>query len=371
MRAHPPEVETVLSGSMTPHYEIDVLYDGETVLANVPVVDPQINDDASSAIQTSGSVTVVWQDDFGKSLTPREIGDLLSPFGAELAIYSIVNVGSVSYRVPLGVFPIFDVPSARDETALFEGFRVVTGSVVQLGFKDRFLRVQRDRFDTPGVPESLVSVYDELRRLTGMQVTQSVPDGPITRSVVYEEDRLQAVYDLAAVLDATPGLSPDGTLTLRPRAAGASVATLRPGEDATILTVGQSMTSEGVYNRVAFRGKANDKTAILATAELTQGKLRVRNEDGSPSPFGTATSFLASDYVTSRAQAQAYVERELPRVSQLGAVQVPVETLFNPLYELGDVLTLERYDRTITGRITAISRSSSGRMPMKLEVIGG
>jgi len=372
MRDSSAEILTVLSGSQTPHFEMDVLYDNEVVLSHVPITGVQINDDASGAIETSGSVTVVWQDDYGQSMTPREIGDVFSPFGTELAIYSIVGVGSsFSYRVPLGIFPIFDVPSARDETALFRGYEVVAGSVVELSFKDRFLLVQRNRFDVPGVPASLDSVYAELMRLTGLQMTQSIPDGPITRKVVYEEDRLQAVYDLAAVLDATPCLTPDGTLTLRPKSAGGPVATLVRGEDGTILNVGQSMTSEGVYNRVAFRGKTDDKTAIFAASEVTSGPLRTRNDDGTLSPYGTATTFLTSDYVTNSIQAQAYVDRELPRVSRLGAREVPVDVLFNPLFELGDVLELERYDRTITGRVKSISRSSSGRMPMKLEVLGG
>lgn len=371
MRAHLAEVEAVLAGSSTPHYVVDVLYDDETVLANIPVTDVTLNDDMSGNIETTGGLTIVWQDDYGQSLTPQQIGDLLSPFGTELAIYSVVAVGQFSYRIPMGIFPIFDVPSARDEWALFHGYQVSMGSVVEVSFKDRFLPVQRNRFDVPGVPESLVSVYDECARLTGLQVTLSVPDAPISRSVVYQEDRLQALYDLAAVLDATPALTPDGTLTMRPKSLGVPVGKLSLGMDSVILDAGQAMTSDGVFNRVAFRGQTNNETSIWAVAEVTSGKLRARNADGSQSPFGTATEFVSSDFVTTTEQAQTYVTRELPRVAQLGAVQIPVETLFNPLWELGDVLEVERRDRTITGRVVSISRDTSGKQTMKLEVSGG
>src|SRR5690606_12996792 len=121
---------------------------------------------------------------------------------------------------------------------LFEGRTITTGSVIDVTFKDRFLRVKDDRFDVPGVPPSLTSVYDELARLTGLQITRTVADEPITRSVAYEEDRLKAIYDLAALLDSTPYMTSDGTLSLRPKTPGAPVDTLVRGENGRILKVG-------------------------------------------------------------------------------------------------------------------------------------
>jgi hypothetical protein len=363
MRRTTAEGASVLRGSFDHQWVADVHYDGERRLANVPVVGPRLDEDASGAIEASGALAIVWSDLMGRAMAPREATDVFAPFGAELALYSVPSAGSVSARIPMGWFPIFDVPSARDEQQIFRGQTITTGSVIEIVFKDRFLRIQRDRFDTPGVAPSLASVYAELARLTGLQITRTVPDQPIPRTVVYEEDRLEAVYALAAVLDSTPYMTSDGTLSLRPKTPGPVVAELAWGS--SVLSVGHALASDNVYNRVAFRG---ENEAILAVAELTSGPLRVRNVDGSRSPFGTVTKFISSQYVTTSAQAQAWAQAELQRSSRLGVVRVPVECVFNPLYELGDVISVERRNgESIVGRIVKLVRGG-GSMSMELEV---
>ena len=62
---------------------VDLIYDNERRLANLPVSEVELSWDGSSFVQGSGSVRVVWADDFGSSMIPRELGDWFSPFGAE------------------------------------------------------------------------------------------------------------------------------------------------------------------------------------------------------------------------------------------------------------------------------------------------
>jgi hypothetical protein len=358
----------VLSGPFDHFFVADVYYDGERRLEGVPLSDVRFDEDGDAQIQQSGSCTIVWTDAFASSVTPREVSDVLAPFGAELFLYSMVWAGPFVERVPLGQFTITDVPSALDEDMLFRGEWVTVGSVVELEFKERTAAVQDDRFDVPGAASDLSSTWAELGRLWGLQLLRTVPDRPIPRTVVYQDDRVDAGYDLMAVLDAVPHVTADGVLSGRPNVWPAPVAALRRGEGGCLVEVGNSMRRSKVYNRVAFRGKSGDAEVILAAAEVPSGPLRARNADGSRSPFGRKTYFVSSEYVSTRTQAQDFVDRELPRVSSLASAVVPFTMTFDPRLERGDVVTIERGREVLLGRIITLSRGVGGRQDGTAEV---
>jgi hypothetical protein len=362
-------LDGVLSGPFDHVYVADLYYGGERRLEQVPVRDVRFSEQADADIQQSGSLTVVWTDAFARSLSPREVSDVLAPFGAELYLYSMVWAGPFLERVPLGQFVITNVPSAMDEDMMFRGQWVTVGSTVDLEFKERLAAVERDRFDVPTSANDLSSVWAELGRLTKLQLSRTVADRSIPRSVVYDENRLDAVYDLADVLDAVPHMTADGALSLRPKSWPAPVATLRRGLGGSVVSVGSSMSPEKVYNRVAFRGKSNDQEVILASTEITSGPLRTANPDGTPSPFGRKTFFVSSEYVTTSQQAQEYVQRELPRVSALRSVVVPFTETFNPRRERGDVVWIERARETLLARIVSIDRGSGATQDCTAEVL--
>lgn len=363
---------TALQGSFDFHYEADIFYDGERRIEGVPISEPSFSEDGDAAIQQSGSCTVVWTDDFGRSISPTQIGDVLAPFGPEIHLYAVITVGKrVTGRLKLGQFPISRVPSAMDEEMQFRSNWITLGSTVELEFKDLSYRVDRDRVDVPTAPTDLSSMWAEVARLTGEQITRSVPDVEIPRSVMYAENRLDAVGDLLDIADAVPHVTPDGTIGARPNEWPEPVDTLRRGTGGTIVSVGRAIDPVDTYNRVAFRGKSGDQTAILASAEITSGPLRIRNPDGGRSPYGRVTRFLSSDYVTTTADAQEYVARELPRTATLGAVVVPVVEIYNPLRERGDVILLERSRGFQLGRIVTIDRGSGGTQTEKVQVLEG
>lgn len=359
----------VLTGSFEHFYLADIYYDGERRLADVPISDVAFKEDGNAKIQQSGSFTVTWTDDFGKSISPTEISDILAPFGAEVYLYSVVWSGPFSERVPLGQFTITNVPSAIDEDMLFRGEWITVGSKVDIEFKERLAKVQDDRFDVPSTATDLSSTWSELGRLTELQLIRNLPDRTIPRAVVYEEDRLDAVYNLFEVIDGIPHMTADGALAARPISWPAKVASLKRGPGGTIVRVGRALSPDQVYNRVAFRGKSDDQQIILAEAEITSGPLRARNPDGTPSPFRRKTYFLSNEYVTTTADAVTYVNRELPRVSQLRSVTVPVTETFNPLRERGDVISIQRAKRVLDGRIISIDRSGRSTQTMNVEVL--
>lgn len=367
MRFGTPELEGVLTGPFDSNYVADLYYNGSRRLESVPITQPRFREDGNATIQHTGSCTVVWSDDFGTSMSPAFLTDPLAPFGAQLVVYSVVKAGPFSERVEFGRFEITDVPSARDEMMRFRGEWLTTGSVVELELKDLFYGLSRESFDVPSSPSDLGSTWRELAVLTGFPLLRNVDDVPITRSVLYPDSKLDAVYDLSRVmLDAVPHLTANGSLSVRPNTWGEPVSTLRRGEG--LVSVSGGMSAAQVYNRVVVRASGGDPT-VLAVAEVTSGPLRVRNPDGSASPFRMRTRYLSSEFVTTSAQAQDWADSELPQVSTLRSRVVTVVETFNPLRERGDVIDIERPMTMMHGRVSSIERSGATQT-LTVEVSG-
>lgn len=350
-------LEALAEGSFQKWYTGDLWYDGARLLQDIPLRVSSLTDDDSRAVKAQGSVQVVWTDTFGRSVLPVAAGDPFSPFGSELAISAIVNAGGFRERIPMGWFQIDDVPEMRDETMFWKGMTVTNGTTLDLSLQDRLVQVQRDRFNVPSAPTQLGSVWDEIGVLTGLQLMRSLPDAPINRSVVYQEDKLEAVLDLSDILAGVPYMSPDGALTMRPKAWPAPVDTLRRGNKGTIVRIGRGMSAEEVYNDVVFRGQGDQQDQVLASSQIKQGALRVSNLNGSRSPAHRRPTFRSNQFVTTRAQAQAYTDSELVRVSDLRAVQWPITEIWNPTREVGDVVNvIDEQDTPVLCRIRSISR---------------
>lgn len=369
MRFASDEAEGILAGSFDHHWVADLHYNGERRLRDVPLTDVSFSEDADAKVQQSGSCTIVWADDFGLSATPRDIMDWFAPFGAQLHVFSMLTVGSYTQRIEYGQFEITDVPSAYDETMEFRGQYITTGSRVQLELKELLARVHEETFDVPTAPLSLTSAWDEVGRMTGLPLLRTVNDAAIPRTVMYEDRKLDALYELMdVVLDAVPHMTAAGALSARPNVVGSPVATLRRGDGGCVVEVGSEMSAAKVYNRVVVRATSSEQERVLAVAEVTDGPLRVRNPDGGVSPFGERTFYQSSEYVTSGAPAQAWADSTLPNVSTLRARRVPVVETFNPLRERGDVVMVERPTEWLLGRVVTIRRGTGGTQNLVVEV---
>lgn len=357
------------AGSFNSRWVADLYYNGQRRMANVPITEPDFTDDGVSLVQSTGSCTVVYQGTFADSLSPTDASSILAPFGAELAIYVVIDVGSTfSERVEMGWYRITETPSAEDVTTIFGGRTITVGSTVKLELQDRFEGVQSDGFDTPGSPPQLASTFAEVIRVTSLQLTKEIPDGAIARLIAYQQDRLQYVYDLVQQLDAVPYMRSDGTIGQRPNVWPAAVDTLTDGDTGSLLTVGRAMSSSTVYNRVVIRATSDAQAQILAVAQIDVGPLQAPSSTNARTPFGRRTYYYSSDLITTVAQAQAYAPKLLAQVSSIRTATVPVTEKFNPLREVGDVVTVTRRVGTFTGRILNIHRSDEASQSLTLEV---
>jgi hypothetical protein len=361
VRIHSPALLDVLKGSFDARWTADVILDGVRRVQDLPILNPAFDEDSTSLVQGTGSVDVVYQGNFFESIAPKSVADVLSPFGTQLWVYVIVNAGDgFVERVPFGHYNVTETPSINSERMLFQGAAVSKGDRISLTLKDLFDGVQHDRFDAPGAPPSLASVWAEVQRLTGLPITRTIADAAIPSTTVYQDDKLQPVYDLGTVLDAVPYLTSDGTVAMRSNVWPGPIDVLQSRHidpAGTLLAVHPGMANDTVYNKVVVRTNAADNTAVLATAEVTSGPLRTRNPDGSLSPYRSRPYFFSSDFVTTQQQGADTAAQLLPRVSQLRGVTVDLTEVFNPLRENGDVITVKRLGETFVGRVSKVHRS--------------
>lgn len=355
-------------GNFATEWVADLYYHGDPKAKNLRLLSPRFSWDAAAQVQGSGSCEVLWDDLFGQSVVPRQIGDLFSPFGAELQVDVIVSAGSFAERVPMGRFVLDAVPDSVEYAvaSAHGGLPVVVESRVSLDLSDYFLRIVRDSFPFPSSPKS-TSMWDEAQRLTGLAVVRSIPDRVLPTNIAFDEDRLEALGKVFGPSNAWPALTPGGALTARPKEWPAPVGRL-----VAVLEAPLVMRSENVYNRVVVEGKNPDPDGppLRAVAQITDGPLRVQDQDGTRSPFGGNTYEVRNDFLTSQAMCQRTAEETLARVSRIRSVTRSVTIPFNPLYEGGDVLELvdaTRLNDVSLVRVRSIEHSG-GETALHVEV---
>lgn len=311
------------------------MYDGDRRLANVPISEVDLAWDAGAFVAGSGSLRVTWADDHARSMIPRQIGDWFAPFGAELQVDCLVGAGVFTERIQMGRFVIESIPDTVESDLLWQGRLIHPGQSFGVRLRDGLVRVAQDKYAFPTASRS-TSVWDEIQTVTGLPVIRNVPDASIDNPVTHDDEKSAATSRLFDRLKAWPAVTPSGVITARPK------AWTSPVDDLTqVVAAPRVLTSDVTYNRVVVEGRDPAGVPIYAVAEIVDGFLRVANLGGAASPFGVKTYAYQSEYLTTFQQCQDYAAELLQRVSRIRSVVREVTERFNPLREIGDVLTFE------------------------------
>src|SRR5690606_32167270 len=127
-----------------------------------------LSGDLGAAVPFSGDGVIVYESVSGESVTPEGTKGVLSPFRARVELVMEVTAGDFVERVSLGTFRVVKSGPARDYTA----GGLVMGSRVPVSFLSLDEDVRRRGFRSPESPPSLLSCFDEIRRITGMPVDE-------------------------------------------------------------------------------------------------------------------------------------------------------------------------------------------------------
>lgn len=347
--------EAVTAGSAKTAYVADLVVDGQIVLPNYGLEQGELVSDTTAKIVTQGNATFNYSDELGQTIVPSEMTSWLSPFASFLDISYRVSVGTQSEKVLRGRMKITGVSDPQERNIAFQDRLLTVGSSVRLKLKDLFHTTDRERFTAPSGPRDLSSTWKEMGRLTGLPLHRTVPDKSITRQVTYDENRLDAVIDLASILDGTPYVDPLGALAIAPNAWGDPVASLVTGSRGTVSRVDpDDLSDDRVYNQVVVRSWDDQQATVLATSEVTAGPLRYGG------PFGRVPYFASAQYITTEAQAKAYAASMLPKVSALPALTYSIQHMPDPRLEVWDVVSFEYRGRMLDGRIQKITLPGTG-----------
>lgn len=349
-----------LQGSVSPQLRIDAWYDGEIVKSDLTVTSASLVMDGTRALV--GSATVVATDPDGE-IIPTSWDSPLAPFGSELHIRQGIRTGSTAVEwVSLGWYRIEECDPDETWAAYYDRTYparaprwVPRGVDVTVQAADRMARLDDARFLAPEAPVSLDSVQAEIVRLSRDIVPiadlSAFSDSPIPASVAYQSSRVQALQDLAGVLDKVVRINPHGALTLAPKSpSGSAVWTVEIGRNGHITGWNRKLSRSQLYNAVVSSGTTEEGVAVQAVATEPDGPLRW---DG---PFGRVPYGHSSPLITSEDSAGADAQTRLNRLIRERVVPITVSCTTNPALEVDDIVTLTLPDATLTGPVVVISR---------------
>lgn len=365
MRQHSDQLVDVLTGSFERELTVNVFNGSDRMLEGVRFESWQLESDLGSVICSSGSGTVVHASVDGESLVPVGTEGVLSAFRARVELVMTIRAGEFTESISLGTFRVLSVPSAQDFTTVHDGREVVTGSRVGLKFESLDTDIDRWGFQFPEQSRAGVSAFDEIRRLTGMPVEETVADVSLPSTKVWEAKqggRLEAVIELGKLLGGSAVVNSRGAWEIIPDTVGEPVATLRLGELGTVVEVTDEIDTDTVYNEVVGSFEDKNGNPLYATAQVTDGPLSI---DG---PYGTNTRYYSSDLVTTQQQANRAVQAVLDQSIGSQQYDVQVQCHVNPLVEIGDVVELSGWKRPLVGRVKQVSLSDSSLMNVTLRV---
>lgn len=274
---------------------VQVWRDGQLLVDDLPVSGGTVTLDRGA--QVTGAATLQVAD---PQLLPRIPGDALMPLGSELRIHAGI-------RYPEGAIEqvhIFTGPIVSTSTTVDAGsFTVKAESWLRFVADDRLLAPWSPSGSTVAAIRALLAESAPTNNIT----IGDVADRPVSGGLVFEEDRLQAVIDLAGSLDAAVVDTPEGFLIApdpAPDPDGTIVREFVHGASSTMLSRQDGeVTRDERYNAVVAVNP--DDPTVRAVATIT--------DPTSPvvwgGPFGRKPLFHSSPLLTAATVQQAAATR--------------------------------------------------------------
>jgi hypothetical protein len=290
-----PRWPLAVTTSHTVAHRVQVWRGGQLLVADLPVAGGSVVRDHGAVMTSAATVEVadpVW--------LPVLPTDPLMPLGDELRIHLGIRYADGSTElVQVFAGPVVSCPTGP------------SGGAFTVRAEGWLRYVADDRFLTPYQPSgSAAAAITALLResVPGAVVEVVVPDAPAPAGLLFEEDRLQAVQDLAAGLGAIVTERPDGGFRVAPDPApdpaAAPARTFIHGEANTLLSRNEpELTREERYNAVVAFNPDDNGVRAVATVD----------DPASPvawgGPFGRKPLFFSSPLLTAATVQQAAATR--------------------------------------------------------------
>lgn len=326
---------------------IDVIApDQETI--RLPAVEGQVDVDRTAAIRRKLSCQCI---DPTGLITPRDEGEILTPYGTELRAYRGVRYSDAEddYEVAsLGVFRL-SRSSISDNNA---------GSpVIQLEAYDRARTISRDKFKTPYVIATGTDVMTALKDIAKQTIADvlfdTISSSVLTTAPLLWEaggDPWEAISTLARSLGCEAYFDVEGRLAVLPphdiNALPSPDFTYVEGERNVALELSREYSDEGVYNGVIVTGESvGDQLPPVRGEAWDENPTSPTYRYG---PYGEVPLFLTDNLAKTADQCKQIAQTQLALI--LGAAsKLAITGIVNPAYECGDVVRVKREKSKVDG----------------------
>lgn len=296
---------------------------------SVDVLGGTVTIDRDARVRRQGTLEVEFtlEDQLARDVV-REL-----PFGGQATIErGILYADGTVERVQLGRFRVDSIVWSELQ------------GQASLTLSDHFAQVQDEAFLTPWNPAGLKpsdAAVQAIQDVFGATILYHVETDPVSeptiQGTVYEEDRAQAVGDLASSVGAEAFFDNLGDFVLRPRHRTTPVAwTIDAGERGVMIAASETIDRSSVRNGVSVRGQPGmDQAPIYALA--------THDDPTSPTrwggPMGRIPLISSSTAVGSQAQADAAAQSLLNL--RLGLARtVTFQAVPNPALEPDDLIRI-------------------------------
>lgn len=342
-------------------------YDGTLREPSLPVSTWDIRWDGAENTLVQGQATITVADPTGR-LAPWGFDEPLSAAGSRLLLTFRCGVEAVD----LGWFTISDNQPTEQWRIVGPALQWVSGGAsIPVQADDLTLEVRDSEFLAPEAPPSGATVVSEIKRLLAgicpVVIADGVTDAAVPSSIVYKDDRLAAVQDLARVVNSRYRMTGDGFLEVYPLTKTAPVWTIQGGDGGALVSLNRRQSRAELINGVI--STSNDPSLeIRALATIQSGPLRW---DGPLKRKIARHNAIANTQAGVQADADTY----LANTATLKTVPLTVLCKPHPGIQIGDWVrvaqpTINGAAYPLDGIVTSVQMSGSqyGVEPMQLTV---
>ncbi|MFJ9408581.1 DUF5047 domain-containing protein [Streptomyces sp. NPDC101393] len=310
--------------------QVDVLYDGDVVSADIAITDGSVSVDRGSDIRRAASVTVP-----DPSVFPHLETDPFAPYGQELYIQSgIRHLDGSTELVPLGFFVITEVSG-----------NVHTGPLT-IEAQGREYLVKAEPFTVPTSTNTFATVaafvedaiLDAIPSASFVDDSTHGVDSIPTTTFDTSKDRWAALQECAKSIGAELFVNAEGTFVLTDvpdPLVQPIVWDVTTGASGVMVSAARSLSADGVYNRVVATGEnaADNVAPVMGEWTISDPTDPLRYGG----PFGRRTKMFSSDLITSGAKAIT-AARALLLVYRSPNQTLELGTVPNPALDAGDCI---------------------------------
>lgn len=334
-----------IRGSHTTISWIDVIAPDQELI-RLPAIEGQVDVDRSAVVRRKLSCQCI--DPLGL-ITPREDGEILTPYGTELRAYRGVKYTDGTTEIaPLGVFRL-SKSSVSDSN---------TGSpIIQLEAYDRARTIARDKFKVPYTIASGTNAMTALKDIVKQTFADAVFD-TITSAVettgplLYDAgaDPWEAVYHLAKSMGCEAYFDVEGRMAVLPpndiNALPSPDFSYVEGEGNTMIDLAKEYNDEGVFNGVIVTGESiGDQLPPVRGEAWDMNPTSPTYRYG---PYGEVPVFITDNLAKTEEQCNAIALAQLSLI--LGAAsRLSITGIVNPSYECGDIVRVRRAKSKVDG----------------------